>query len=328
MRRRDAAGLIAGASVGWPGMALAQQATGMRWIGVQSSGSEKDQVVQNALQVFRQELQALGWLEGQNVHIDYRYGDGDATLMRSDAAELVSLKPDVILASSPAVVASLKLQTQSIPIVFVRISDPVTAGIVTNLARPSGNITGFTSYTPSVGGKWVQLLKEVAPSITRAAIAFNPLTTNRVSLAPFQVAAKTLGVDVIVLRIQSPKEIERALSMLAGKPTTGLIIPDDTFMFINRDQIVKAAAKYRLPAVYYLDNFTVAGGLMSYGVLTFDQFRLAASYVDRILKGAKIDELPIQNPTKFQLSLNLKTAKALGLTVPQSLLIQADEVIR
>jgi len=299
----------------------------MRTIGV-LNGNANDEVEQASFLAFRQGLQALGWMDGQNVRFDLRYANANINRIPTLAAELVNLAPDAILSVTPSVIVVLKQRTRSIPIVFVRVSDPVSLGVVDSLARPGGNITGFTSFDYPIGTKWLQLLKEIAPRITRVVLIFNPQNVAtlgyRRSVKP---AAKTAGISVTELQIGSMADIQR-LADIGTEPRTGVIVLPDPFTLGHRAQIVRAAARRQLPAIYALPEFTASGGLMSYSPNFTEQFRQAASYVDRILRGAKPADLPIQNPTKYDLSINLKTAKALALTVPQSLLIQADEVLR
>jgi putative tryptophan/tyrosine transport system substrate-binding protein len=277
-----------------------------------------------------QALTGFGWQEGRNIRFDYRFAAGDPALYKTDAAELVGLMPDAILASPGTAVPALQEQTRTIPIVFVLMPDPVGLGVVQSLARPGGNITGFSSFDPPLIGKWLQLLKEVAPIITRVAIIFNPDTTTAVlrdmANRAVEDAAPSLRVTVTLAPVRDDAAIEEAIATEAREPGGGLIALPDSFNSTHRDVIIAAAARHSLPAIGTIE-FPRAGGLMSYIWNSVDQFALAASYIDRILRGASPADLPVQQPTKYTLIINLKTAKALGLTVPQSILARADEVI-
>jgi putative ABC transport system substrate-binding protein len=276
----------------------------------------------------REGLQKLGWTEGLNLRIDLRWAAGDADRIRAYAAELVRLKPDVILANSTPVAAALRDKTRSIPIVFSGVSDPIGIGLIESLARPGGHITGFANFEPSIGGKWLQVLKELAPDVSRVAFLFNPQNASWVHIfEEIKAVASLLGVQPITAGVRDVAEIESAIASLAGQPNIGLIVQPDALTTARRQVIVDLAQKHRVPAVYPIRAFATDGGLMVYGVDIVDQFRRAASYVDRILKGAKPADLPVQAPTKFELVINLKTAKVLGLDVPPTLLARADEVI-
>jgi putative tryptophan/tyrosine transport system substrate-binding protein len=327
MRRRELIRLLGGAAA-WPFAARAQQPNRMRRIGVLTPFAANDAEGQARLTAFAQGLAQSGWTVGQNVRIDYRWGDGKADTMRKYAAELVALAPDVILASSSAAVAPLLEATRTIPIVFAGIADPVAAGYVESLARPGGNATGFTVYEYSISGKWLEVLKEVVPRVTRVAVLRpTDIAGGPGQFGTIQALAPSLGVELRPVNVRDAAEIERALTEFAQSPNGGLIVFGSPGATIHRDLIITLAAKHRLPAVYSARYFVTAGGLISYGPDFLDQHRLAAGYVDRILKGEKPADLPVQAPTKFELVINLKTAKALGLTVPDTLLARADEVI-
>jgi len=320
--------LLGAAAVGSLG-AAAQERRWMRQIGV-LMGTANDAEGQSRLTAFVQRLQELGWTEGHNVRIDYRWTSGRADLMRPLAKEIVELQPDVILGHTTPVVAALLEETRATPIVFVAVSDPVGSGFVGSLARPGGNITGFTNIESSMAGKWLELLKEIAPRITRIALMFNPDTSpggGSYFLRPFEAAAPSFAAEPIAAPVHDAAEIEGAVAALGRVPGGGLIANLDIFIFNHRDLIVELAARHRVPAIYPLRDFVTSSGLISYGADTVDLFRRAPSYVDRALKGAKPADLPVQAPTKFELVINLKTAKALGLDVPPRLLARADEVI-
>jgi ABC-type uncharacterized transport system substrate-binding protein len=328
IRRREFITLICGAAASWPVLAGAQQRDRMRRIGVLTPFAADDAEGNARLTAFAQALQQLGWTVGQNVRIDYRWGLGNAETMRKPAAELVALAPDVILALNSAALAPLLEASRTVPIVFAAVGDPVAAGYVESLERPGGNATGFTAFEYSISGKWLELLKEVAPRVTRAAV----LRPSDIMLGPavfgiVQALAPSLGVEVRPFNVRDAAEIERALTTFAQGPNSGLIVTGSPGAIIHRDLIVGLAAKHRLPAVYGARHFVDVGGLISYGTDFLDQHRRAAGYVDRILKGAKPADLPVQAPVKYELVINLKTAKALDLQVPDTLLARADEVI-
>ena len=289
--------------------------------------SANDPEAQARVAAFLQGLQELGWSVGRNVTIDIRWAADNADA-RKYATELIALAPDVILASSTAAVAPLVQMTRTVPIVFTTVADPVGSGFVDSLARPGGNITGFTLFEYSMGGKWLQLLKEIAPGVTRAAVLRDPtIATGPAQFAAIQAVAPSLGVELRPVDVRDEGEIERAIAVFAQSPNSGLIVTGSPQANSHRDVIIALAARHRLPAVYFARNWTVGGGLISYAADFLDQFRRAPAYVDRILKGEKPADMPVQAPTKYELVINLKTAKALGLTVPQSLLARADEVI-
>jgi putative tryptophan/tyrosine transport system substrate-binding protein len=326
MTRRHFLTLLGGAAVGWPLAVRAQQPERVRRIGVLMNAAADDSEAAALIGAFSQGLSELGWSIGRNVRIDYRWYAGNADAARKYAEELVALSPDVILAAGTPGVTAIQQDTDSVPIVFARVSDPVGAGVVSSLARPGGNATGFMVFEYSLSGKWLELLKEIAPHITRAAILRDQ--TNPAGIAQFgamQALGPSLGVQVSAVNVRNGKEIESGIATLARSGNGGLIVTGSAAA--HYALIRKLAAQYKLPAIY-VDRFSVAdGGLISYGPDRADQFRRAASYVDRILKGEKPADLPVQAPTKYELVINLKTAKALGLDVPSSLLARADEVI-
>jgi putative ABC transport system substrate-binding protein len=329
MRRREFIGGILGSAATWPLAARAQQGEQMRRIGVLTSGAaadDPDGQVRSA--AFVQGLQQLGWTDGRNIRIDYRWGAGDADNMRKYAAELVALAPDVILASGTASVAPLLQATRTVPIVFVQVTDPVGAGFVDSLAHPGGNATGFLLFEYAISAKWLELLKEIAPRVSRAGVIRDPAqTAGTGQFGVIQSVAPSLGMDVSAINLRDAPEIERGIAAFARSANGGLILTSSALSVVHRDLIVTLAARHKLPAVYYRRQFVTGGGLISYGPDVAEQNRRAAGYVDRILKGEKPADLPVQAPTKYELLVNLQTAKALGLTVPTSLLARADEVI-
>jgi putative ABC transport system substrate-binding protein len=328
MRRRDFVNLL-GAAVAWPLAANAQQPERMRRIAMLSGLSASDPEAQARVAAFHQGLKEMGWTAGRNLHIDFRWSTGDATEMRTSAKELVEFKPELIVGMTTPAVAALVQETKTIPIVFASIVDPVGRGFISNMARPGGNVTGILNFEFSMGGKWLETLKQVAPAVKRVAVLFNP------AAAPFaasfveviRISALSFAVEPIAAGVNDDTELERTLTDFAAKPDGGLIVLPDAFTVGHRDLIIALAARYRLPAVYPLRAFAVSGGLISDSGDPVDIFRRTASYVDRILKGAKPGDLPVQTPTRFELVVNLKTAKALGLDVPPTLLARADEVI-
>jgi ABC-type uncharacterized transport system substrate-binding protein len=326
MRRREFITLIGGSAVAWPLAARAQ--TRIRRIGILINLASDDAEGQARLAAFHQGLEQLGWTVGRNVQIDYRWGAGDADRIRKFAAELVALAPDVILSTGSPSAAALHQATRTVPIVFVTVVDPVGSGFVDNLARPGGNITGFTLFEYSISGKWLELLKQIAPGVTRAAVIRDPaLTAGGGQLGVIQAVAPSVGVEVTPVNVRDAGEIERAVTAFARQPNGGLIVTASTLAAVHRDLLIALAARHKLPAVYYARYVVFGGGLISYGPDYVDQYRRAAGYVDRILKGEKPADLPVQAPVKYELVINLKTAKALGLEVPPTLLARADEVI-
>jgi ABC-type uncharacterized transport system substrate-binding protein len=328
LKRREFITLLGGAAAAWPLAARAQQPERMRRIGLLMNQAADDPEGQARLAAFLQEIQILGWTEGRNVRIDSRWSAGSAANAREYAAELVALSPDVILTSGAAAVATLLQVTRSVPIVFGLVADPVGAGFVDSLARPGGNATGFTALEYSFGGKWLELLKEIAPRVTQAAVIRDPTDSAGLGLfGAIQTAASSVGLELSPVNVRDASAMERAIAAFARGSNGGLIVTAGALAFSHRDLIVTLAARHKLPAVYFGRPFVVAGGLISYGPDNVDQFRRAAGYVDRILKGAKPADLPVQAPTKHELVINLKTARALGLEVPPTLLARADEVI-
>jgi putative ABC transport system substrate-binding protein len=327
MKRRAFITLLGGAAA-MPLVARAQQPERMRRIGVLLPSTADDPEYQARVAAFHQGLQQSGWSIGRNVRIDTRWATANADDIRRHAAELAALAPDVIVATSSPVVGTLQAATRSVPIVFVSIADPVGAGFVDSLARPGGNATGFTNFEYSIGGKWLELLKEIAPRVTRVAVLRDPaIAAGPGQFAAIQTAAPSLGVEVNPVNMRDAPEIERAVTAFARSANGGLIVTAAPLGEAHREPIVTLAARNRLPAVYSNRVFVTAGGLISYGPDRVDQYRRAAGYVDRILKGEKPADLPVQAPIKFELVINLKTARALGLTVPATLLARADEVI-
>ncbi len=330
MRRREFITLLGGAAAAWPLAARAQQPERMRRIGVLMAYAESDREGQACVAAFREGLQKLGWTEGRNIRIDTRWATpGDAEAMQRFAKELVALQPDLILSHNTPTTAALLQQTRTIPIIFANVSDPVGSGFVASFPRPGGNVTGFTNMEPTMAGKWLELLKEIAPRVNRVAFLFNPATAPYAEyyLNPFKAAAASFAVEAIAAPVRDTSELESVIAAQAREPNGGLIVMPDTFTTAHRAEITSLAARYRLPAVYPFRFFTELGGLLSYGNDLLDNFRRAATYADRILKGAKPSELPVQAPVKFELVINLKTAKALGLDVPLHLQQRADEVI-
>jgi putative ABC transport system substrate-binding protein len=329
MRRREFITLIGGAAAAtWSAVARAQQGERMRRIGVLMPLAAGDPQSPVRIAAFLQGLRELGWADGRNVQIDYRWGGGDAEGVRKHAAELVALVPDVIVAWGASTVGPLQRATRTVPIVFTSFADPVSAGIVDSLARPGGNATGFMLFEYGMAGKWLELLKEIAPRVTRAAVLRDPdISVLSGLLGAIQAVAPSFGMEVHPLGVRDAPEIERAVTAFARGPNGGLIVLGGPLAQLHRELIITLAARHRLPAVYFDRYFVDTGGLISYGADQLDQFRRAAAYVDRILKGEKPADLPVQAPTKYELVINLKTAKALGLDVPPSLLARADELI-
>ena len=328
LKRREFITLVGGAAAAWPVAARGQKGVRVRRVGALMSGGADDAVTQLRYAAFLQGLQQLGWEVGRNVHIEVRWPPGSVDSTRQSAAELVTLAPDVILASGSASTGPLLQATRSIPIVFVHTPDPVGAGFVNSMSRPGGNATGFINFEYGMGAKWLELLKQLTPSVTRAAIVRDPAITAGIGQwGAIQAVAPSLGIDVVPVNMQQSGEMERALEVFARSLNGGLIVTGSGLAILNRELIVTLAAKYKLPAVYYERLFVAAGGLACYGADLVDQYRQAAGYVDRILKGEKPADLPVQAPTKYELVINLKTAKALGLEVPPMLLVRADDVI-
>jgi putative ABC transport system substrate-binding protein len=328
MRRREFIASLGGAAAVWPRPARAQQPEQMRRVGILLNAAENDPKFQTWVGAFLQALAALGWTNGRNVRIDTRWAGGNAAEVRRHAAELAALGPDVILAHGTSTVAPLLQATRTVPIVFPVIADPVGAGFVDSLARPGGNATGFMEFEYSMGGKWLELLKEIAPSMKRAAVLRDPNQGSGTSqFAAIQAVAPSLKVEVTPVGLRDTGEIERAVSAFARSPNGGLIVTGGAATVLHSNLIVTLAARHRLPAVYNERSFVAASGLISYGPDFINMYRQAAGYVDRILKGEKPADLPVQAPTKFELVVNRKTAEALGIAIPQSILLRADEVI-
>jgi ABC-type uncharacterized transport system substrate-binding protein len=326
MRRREVISLLGGATA-WPLAARAQQREQVRRIGALMSSSSDDPQGQARVMAFVQGLQEAGWIIGRNVRIETRWGAGDGERYRKYAAELVALAPDILLVNGPSALGALQQATSSVPIVFAVVPDPVGGGFVASLARPGGNVTGFTQFEYATSGKWLELLKEVAPRVTRAAVIRDPSLTSSIGqFAAVQGAAGSSGLELTPIDMRNPSEMERAVTAFARAPNGGLIVTS-IGSSTRRNLIITLADRHRLPAVYPFRFHVAGGGLISYGPDVVDQYRRAASYVDRILKGEKPADLPVQAPTKYELAINLKTAKALGLTVPDTLLARADEVI-
>jgi putative tryptophan/tyrosine transport system substrate-binding protein len=328
MRRRKFITLLGGATA-WPIAARAQQPDRMRLVGVLMGYAENDPAVHSAVTTFRGALAKLGWTEGSNLRIELRWGAGDADKVTTFAKELVDLRPDVILSQTTVVTDALARETKTIPVVFVTIGDPIASGFTTSLARPSGNITGFTAFEPSLAGKWVELLKEIAPRTVRVALLSNQATGGPLQffMPSIQAAASSFGVQVSIAPVHAKDEIEGVVAAQAHNSGGGLIPMPSSFNVINRDLIIALAARYGVPAIYFNRLFTKSGGLINYSPDYAEQLRHAAEYIDRVLKGAKPADLPVQQPTKYELIINLKTAKALGLDVPLPLQQIADELI-
>ncbi len=319
MRRREFITLLSGAAAAWPLAAQTQQPDRMRRIGMLMGFAESDQDAHSWVVAFREELRNLGWIEGRNVEMEIRWA-ADSDSMKRFAKELVALQPDLIVTSTTPATAAMLQQTRAIPVIFVLVGDPVFSGFVASLARPGRNVTGFTPIVGSLAGKWIELLKDIAPRVTRVTLLFNPPTAMYVEryLDPFRAAAASLGVEAIVVPVNEVTELESIFTAQAREPNSGFVVIPDVFTQRHRAEITTLATRWRIPAIYWSRSFAEIGGLISYGPYIFDEFRRTASYIDRILKGAKPSELPVQAPTKFELVINVKTAKALGLTVPQT----------
>ena len=331
MKRREFITLLGGTAAAWPLAARAQPAGPMRRIGILMGGAKGDSQNEAGLAAFTDALKALGWTEGHNIKIDIRWAAGNIERMTGLAKELVGLQPDLLIGHTTQPVAALQRETGTIPIVFLIVSDPVGSGFVASLPRPGGNITGFINIESSLGGKWIEVLKEVAPNVTRAALLFNPDTATyfKYYLEPFEAAARFRGVEPIAAPVRTAADIERVIATLSERPDAGLAVMPDTALSTQdkRDVIISLAARYRLPAIYPYRYWVGDGGLVSYGIDQVDLFRRVPSYIDRIFKGAKPAGLPVQLPTRFELAVNLKTAKPLGIEMPAMLLGRADEVI-
>jgi putative ABC transport system substrate-binding protein len=329
MKRREFIIALGGAATAWPLAARAQQPERIRRVGVLEGVAEDNVQAQPRRAAFRQELERLGWVEGRNVRFDYRYGAGVVDRYQAFAKELLVLQPDVVLATTTPAVTALKSESGAIPIVFTFVSDPIGSGFVTSLARPGGNITGFLNLEATIASKWLAMLKEIAPQLRRAAFMANPKTTPFDYWLPeAEAAARWLAIELLPSRVESAADIERAIESVASAQNGGLVLPPDTFTTTTHfDLILALTTRYRLPMVSSNRLFVMAGGLMSYGIDIINVMRQAAVFVDRILRGEKPADLPVQAPTKYELVINLKTAKTVGLAVPPSLLAQADDVI-
>ena len=329
MRRREFITLVGGAAAMWPLAADGQKAERMRRLGALMSGSEDDPLMQARVTAFRQALAELGWTEGQNLKIEWRWTAGDITRVREYASELVRLAPDILVANGTPNVVALKQATNSIPIVFVVVNDPVAQGIIASMAHPGGNITGFSFLEYSMVGKSLEMLKQIAPGIARVAIMFNPDTYPyyAIHLRSFEMVARILSLELTAAKVQSPEEIDEVVARLGRQPGNALLITPDPYLVVHRGAVIRAAGQYRVPATYSYRQHVQEGGLMSYGADTVDIFKRSASYIDRILKGTSPADLPAQAPAKFEIAINLKTARALGLDIPSNLLALADDVV-
>ena len=328
MRRRDFVTLLGGAAA-WPLLVRAQQPDRIRRVAVLIGLAEDDPDAEARLGALRQGLEKLGWSEGRNIHLEVRFAlPTNEQQVQLLVKELLAINPEVIVAQTTALTSAFRRESRNIPIVFIAVGDPIGAGFIANLARPGGNLTGLTLYDGSVAGKWLEMLKEIDPRVTRATFIINPKTSSFPLLArETETMARSLAIELSLSTIENAGDLGRVIESFAGLPNGGLVFPPNATTTANRDLIVALAARHRLPAVYAWRQFVTAGGLLSYGTDFVDQFRQGASYVDRILRGAKPGDLPVQQPTKFEMAINLKTAKALGLTVPPGLLVAADEVI-
>jgi putative tryptophan/tyrosine transport system substrate-binding protein len=331
MQRRDFNILLGSIAATWVSPSRAQQGSRVRRIGMLMGVVESDPEGKKYLSVFEEALRGLGWKDAQRVQIDFRAA-ADLEGLRSRALELADLGPEIIVTYTTPATNAVRQVTRSVPILFVAVSDPIGPGFVESFSRPGGNITGFTNFEATMGGKWIELLHDVAPSVKRVAMLFNPATANAgarggVYFQSMEAAAGVLGIELTASPVSDPADIDRAFAAMAERPDGGSIVMPNVFTATNRDRIVAQAAQFRIPAVYPLSLFVTAGGLMSYGIDYRDQFRLAAQYADRLLKGGKAADLPVQQPTKFELTINRKTAKALDLNIPATLLARADEVI-
>jgi putative tryptophan/tyrosine transport system substrate-binding protein len=328
VRRRAFISLLGGAAATWPLAARAQQAERMRRVGVLTALADNDPEAMAWLKAFQEELQRLGWEQGRNIRIELRSAGSDQHRLRTGAAELVAMTPDVLFANATPALVALNSETRSLPIVFVQVSDPVKLGFVANLARPGGNVTGFANFEHPIGGKWLDLLKDTAPGMSRVAVILDPDNASQIAYwQGIEAAAPSFRVQLTRIDVRNAAEIEDAINAFAQQPNGALLVAPNAVTIFHRDLIIALAAQHRLPAIYPYRLFAASGGFISYGVDLPDLYRQAASYVDRILKGAKPGDLPVQLASKFELVVNLKTAKALGLTIPEPFLQQADEVI-
>jgi len=329
MRRREFITFVGGSAVAWPLAARAQQPSPLRRVAVLQTLAENDLEGQSWVNALKQGLAVLGWTDGLTIRLDVRWGGGDANLIQRFAKELVDLHPDVIVAVATPSAMAFRQETHTIPIVFTSVTDPVAQGLVESLIRPGGNITGFTIFEPEIGSKWLQVLKDIAPETTRTAAIFNPDTAPyyKLYMSSIETGGASFAIKTFEAPVRSRVEIEAAISGLAREPGGAVISMSDTFTVVHRDLIIALAAQYRLPAVYPFRFEAIEGGLISYGTDQVDQYRRAAAYVDRILKGEKPADMPVQIPVKFEMAINLKTARTLGLAIPNTLLARADQVI-
>jgi len=328
LRRREFITLLSGAAAAWPLAARAQQGERVRRIGVLMTLNESDPEVRAWAAAFQEGLQKLGWVQDRNVRIDYRWGEGDPHRLQSHAAELVSMTPDVLLAAATPALVALQRETRSLPIVFAQVSDPVRLGFVASLARPGGNMTGFANFEYAIGGKWLELLNDTATGRSRVAVLVDPANPSQTPyLQGIEAAAPSFGVQLTRADVRSAADIERTITDFVQQPNGALVVLPSAMTILHRDLIIALTARHRLPTVYPYRFFASSGGFISYGVDLAEGYRQAAGYVDRILKGAKPEDLPVQLSSKFELVVNLKTAKALGLSIPEPLLQRADEVI-
>ena len=329
MKRREFITLLGGSAAAWPLTARAQQPNPMRRVAVLQTLAESDLEGQSWVNALKQGLAAVGWTDGLNIRLDVRWAGGEANLIQRFAKELVDLHPDVIVAVATPSAMAFRRETQTIPIVFTSVTDPVAQGLVETLIRPGGNITGFTIFEPEIGSKWMQVLKDIAPETTRTAVIFNPDTAPyfRLYMSSIEAAGAFFAVKTFEAPVRNRAEIEAVISRLAREPAGSVISMSDTFTVVHRDLIIALAAQYRLPAIYPFRFEAIDGGLISYGTDQADQYRRAAAYVDRILKGEKPADMPVQLPVKFEMVINLKTARTLGFAIPNTLLARADEVI-
>ena len=327
MRRRDFITLLGGAAAAWPLAARAQRT--VRRIGILWASAEGDTQAAAGLAAFKKGLQELGWTDGRNIRLESRYGAVDAARIQAFAKELIGLRPDLILASATPAALALQHESAAISVVFVAVSDPVGSGLVTSLARPGGNITGFVNIEDTVSGKWIEILKDIVPRISRAVLLFNPDTATYFNyyLQPFEAAARSSSIEPVAAPVHTPEDLERTVASLGNAAEVGLAVMPDVFMSSHHDLIISLAARFRVPTIYAYPYYVEAGGLISYGIDQDDLYRRSATYADRILKGAKPADLPVQLPTKFEFALNLSTAKALGLTLSREFLFLADKVI-
>jgi putative ABC transport system substrate-binding protein len=326
MRRRDFIAAVGGTAA-WPLAARAQQGERVRRVGMLMAGVDNDPLMLARAATVREGLARFGWVEGRNLRTELRFGTGDTDRMRAGSAELVSFAPDVILTTSTPATKALQQQSQSVPIVFATVSDPVATGLVKNLGRPESNVTGFALYEPSIAGKWAELLKEAAPQVERVAYLYDPANAPETYLSAFEAVARRLEVQAVKTPVRSVEDIVRAIDGFAAAPNGALLLPNDNTTLTHRELILRLAIQHRLPTIFSAIYYGNEGALLAYGTDVLDQYRGAATYIDRILRGAKVSELPVQFPTKFELVVNLKAAKAIGLTIPAEFLLRADQVI-